>query len=194
MTTAEPRVNQREHILDTALRLMSEHGAAGTSMRRLASECGVQVAAIYHYFESKDALLAAVVAERQYGARLSDPLPVDPDAPAEQRLREVFLGVWAGAVEEEAIWKLLLGEGLRGEPAVMPVGQALLDLVRPAAADWVRKWVPEVTQADEVGGLMLGQLFTCFLRMIFEPEADRDEIANDAADTLVIVVFGRPTL
>ena len=58
------RPNQRDHILDTALRLMSERGAKGMTMRQLASACDLQVAAIYHYFESKDALLAAVVAER----------------------------------------------------------------------------------------------------------------------------------
>jgi AcrR family transcriptional regulator len=189
VTTTDPRPNQREHILDTALQLMSEHGATGTSMRQLASACGVQVAAIYHYFESKDALLAAVVAERQYGARLADPLPVDPAASPETRLREVFDGVWNGAVEEEAIWKLLLGEGLRGEPSVMPVGQALLDLVRPAAADWIRKWVPEIADPDAVGALILGQLFTCFIRTMFDPAADRDRIAADAGDVLVAVVF-----
>ena len=37
MTTAEVRPNQREHILDTALRLMSEHGSTGMSMRQLAA-------------------------------------------------------------------------------------------------------------------------------------------------------------
>ena len=42
-TEAPPRPgrgNQRERILDTALELMSVHGADGTSMRALASACG----------------------------------------------------------------------------------------------------------------------------------------------------------
>jgi AcrR family transcriptional regulator len=185
MTNAEPRGNQREHILDTALRLMSTHGSNGMSMRQLASSCGVQVAAIYHYFPSKQALLAAVVAERQYGSRLSDPLPIDPAASPSDRLRDLFLAVWEGAVEEEAIWRLLLGESLRGEAAVQPVGQALLDLLGPATTDWVKRCVPEAIDAEAVGHLLMGQLFTGFIRMMFDPELDRSTIANEGADLLV---------
>src|SRR4051812_26722313 len=65
MTTAAVRPNQREHILDVTLQLMSEQGAGRTSMRQLAAACGLNVAAIYHYFPSKDALLAAVIDERR---------------------------------------------------------------------------------------------------------------------------------
>ncbi len=76
------------------------------SMRALANECGVQVAAIYHYFDSKDALLAAVVDERRYGARLTDPIPLDASTPPDERLRELFLHVWRGALAEEEVWRL----------------------------------------------------------------------------------------
>jgi AcrR family transcriptional regulator len=183
--TAEPRANQREHILDTALRLMSDNGAAGTSMRQLASACGVQVAAIYHYFPSKDALLAAVVAERQYGARMTDPMPIDLAAPVADRLRALYRFIWDGAMEEEAIWKLLMGEGLRGEPSVLPVGNQLLDLLRRASAEWVRQWVPELPEPDAVGQLLVGQMVSGFLRTMFEPEMDRSTIAEDSAEVLV---------
>ncbi len=184
MTNGEPRGNQREHILDTALRLMSAHGSTGMSMRQLASACGVQVAAIYHYFPSKQALLAAVVAERQYGSRLSDPLPIDPSASPSDRLRDLFVAVWEGAIEEEAVWRLLLGESLRGEAAVQPVGQALLDLLGPATTDWVKRCVPEVIDAEAVGHMLIGQLFTGFIRMMFDPELDRATIAREGADVL----------
>ena len=61
MAAATIRPNQRGHILDVTLRIMSDQGAAKTSMRQLARECGINVATLYHYFESKDALLAAVI-------------------------------------------------------------------------------------------------------------------------------------
>ena len=50
---------------------MSELGAAGTSMRRLASACGLNVATIYHYFPSKADLLRALVEEQRYGERMA---------------------------------------------------------------------------------------------------------------------------
>jgi AcrR family transcriptional regulator len=190
VTTAEVRPNQRDHILDVALRLMSEHGADGMSMRQLAAACDLQVAAIYHYFDSKDALLASVVAERQYGTRLADPLPVDLTAPAGERLRQLFLFVWEGALAEQAIWRLVLGEGMRGEPTVVPVGRALLDLLEPAARAWIDQVLPEVDHPDAVARLLVGQLLAGFVRHVFLPDADPATIARESADTLVSVVVG----
>ena len=68
-TRAEPTVpgeghGQREHILSTALSLMSQHGVTGTSMRSLAGATGLNVATLYHYFPSKRDLLVAVLEER----------------------------------------------------------------------------------------------------------------------------------
>ena len=180
----------RERILDEALGLMAEQGAAGTSMRQLAGACGVQVAALYHYFESKDALLAAVIAERNYGRRIAEPLDLDREATAEHRLRSVFQQMWDGAIEEEAVWRLLLGEGIRSEPSALPVGRDLLDTVLPGVAAFVREWVPEVVDADTAAELLLSQMFLGFIRHMFEPTADVSEIGCDRADVLVRTLLG----
>lgn len=183
------RPNQRDHILDTALRLMSERGAVGMTMRQLASACDLQVAAIYHYFDSKDALLAAVVDERRYGTRMSDPFPIDADAEPADRLRALFLHVWRGALDEQAIWRLIIGEGMRGESTVQPVGQALLDLLEPATTGWVRSFVPEVADPTPVARLMVGQLLVGFVRAVFGDD-DPEVIGAECAEPLVEVVFG----
>lgn len=194
MATTDTRPNQREHILDVALKLMSERGAAGMSMRQLASACGVQVAAIYHYFDSKHALLAAVVEERRYGSRLADPLELDRSADPEDRLRALFGLVWDGALAEEEIWSLLLGEGIRGEEAVMGVGRDLLAMVRKAAQEWVSEVVPEAQPTEAVAELLVGQLLSGFVRRVFEPdshdEAAAARIGEQSADALVAAVFG----
>src|SRR5437879_9991861 len=49
-------------VVDTALRLMDEHGVEWLSMRKLATELGVSAQALYWYFPSKDELCRAVVA------------------------------------------------------------------------------------------------------------------------------------
>jgi len=192
-TTVATRPNQRDHILDAALRLMSERGAKGMTMRQLAAACDLQVAAIYHYFDSKDALLAAVVAERQYGSRMADPFPIDPaDAPAD-RLRALFAHVWAGALEEQAIWRLLISEGMHDEAAVLPVGQALIDLLDPATREWIERFVPEITDSGPVAQLVVGQLLTGFVRHVFGPDLDLDEIGTLCIEPVVAVVFGDDT-
>jgi AcrR family transcriptional regulator len=186
--TTAVRPNQREHILDAALELMSERGAAGMSMRQLAAACDLQVAAIYHYFPSKDALLAAVVAERQYGARLADPLPIDATAPPAERLSEMFVHVVEGAMSEQSIWKLLIGEAMRGEDAVLGVGRDLLALLLPAAKYWIEQAVPEHADRAELAPLMVGQMINAFITSVFEPDTDPAVIAAECARPLKALV------
>jgi AcrR family transcriptional regulator len=54
----------RQKLLDTAERLFSEHGYAGTSLRQIIAEAGVNLAAIHYHFGSKDDLLDQVVMRR----------------------------------------------------------------------------------------------------------------------------------
>lgn len=178
----------RERILDTALGLMSEQGSTGTSMRQLAKACDVQVAALYHYFDSKDALLTAVIAERNYSGRLAEPLQINPDASADERLVTLFGSLWDGAIEEEAVWRLLLGEGIRSEPAAIDVGHSLLIAVRAGVRAWVAEWVPELEHPDAVADAVIAQMFLGFLRYMFEPDTDPVAIGREAAESLRLVL------
>lgn len=189
-TDTQTRPNQREHILDAALELIAAHGAAKMSMRMLATKCGLNVAAIYHYFDSKDALVAAVIDERQYGARLAEIPEIDPSLPPRERLERMFTVLWEGALAEEPVWRVLLGEGLRGEAAVVPVGRNLLDVIGPGLADWLRLSLPEVQEPDAVAQVLVGQMFTGFLRHIFEPDLETEVIRKQAVAAIVPVVLG----
>jgi AcrR family transcriptional regulator len=74
---AEPPA-RREEVLETALTLVSEHGVAGASLRKLAAELGISQPSLYHYFPSKEALVSAVVeycADKMLASALDLPLP-----------------------------------------------------------------------------------------------------------------------
>ncbi len=188
------RTNQREHILDVALQLMSRAGSTGVSMRQLARACGLQVAAIYHYFPSKDALLTAVIEERRYSSRLvEDTFDVDPQGSVADRLRAVFRMFWTGALEEEPVLRLLLGEGLRSEPAALPTGAALLELFRTGVTMALEEHVPEVEDPKSVSEVYMSQVFSAFLRHVFDPGLDPAELGEDHADVVVRVVLGSPS-
>jgi AcrR family transcriptional regulator len=125
----------RSEILGAARALFASRGFAGTSVRAVAAEAGVDPALVHHYFGTKDDLFVAALQ-----------LPVDPrellapvlaqglDGAAERVLR-VFLGVWdnpehrlpfLGLVRSvlEPEGERLLREGFI--PVVMiPVGEAL---------------------------------------------------------------------
>lgn len=100
MSTSSPRGRRpgspdtRAAILAVARAAFAAKGFAGTSVRGIASEAGVDAALVHHYFKSKDDLFLAALE-----------LPVDPralllpaiaggvDGAAERMLR-VFLSVW----------------------------------------------------------------------------------------------------
>ena len=56
-----PGGDTKERILNTAERLFGEHGFAGTSLRAIAKNAGVNLAAIHYHFGSKEALLLAAL-------------------------------------------------------------------------------------------------------------------------------------
>ena len=58
---AEDYADKREAILDRAARLFADHGFDRASMSALAAACGVSKALLYHYYDSKEALLFDVI-------------------------------------------------------------------------------------------------------------------------------------
>jgi len=189
--TRPGRGNQREHILDTALALMSEHGADATSMRRLASACDLNVAAIYHYFPSKADLLRSVIAERQYAALLATPPIPDLGLPPRERLVALMVAMWEGSVDEESVWRLLLAESFRANPDALAVGAELMATIESAFNSWLGELFPELTTDIEVTTrVILGQLFALLIENLFQPEAERAEHARRRAEDVARVVFG----
>ncbi len=59
-TQAERRAATRSAVLDSACRLFGRKGFADTSLEEIASEAGVTIRPIYHYFGSKLELFEAV--------------------------------------------------------------------------------------------------------------------------------------
>ncbi|MDI1429923.1 TetR/AcrR family transcriptional regulator [Polyangium sorediatum] len=62
MTAGTAATDTRSRLLDTALRLFSEHGVEGTSLQMIADELGVTKAAVYYHFKTKDEITEAVAA------------------------------------------------------------------------------------------------------------------------------------
>lgn len=56
--------DRREQIMDAALRVFSQKGFERTTNKDIADEAAITPGLIYHYFESKDNLLKAVIEEQ----------------------------------------------------------------------------------------------------------------------------------
>lgn len=54
---------RRAHVLDAARRVFADKGVEGASIREIAREAGYTAGALYSYFDSKEAIYAALLAE-----------------------------------------------------------------------------------------------------------------------------------
>jgi AcrR family transcriptional regulator len=118
----------RAAILAAARARFAEHGYAGTTIRAVATDAGVDAALVHHYFGSKDDLFLAALA-----------LPVDPRAllvpavtaggpeGAAERLLTTFLGVWDDPELQPAL--LAIVRGLMDPSAARLVSEGFLPVV-----------------------------------------------------------------
>jgi predicted dienelactone hydrolase/AcrR family transcriptional regulator len=88
--------NTRQAILDAARARFARDGYAAATIRKIASDAGVDAALVLQFFGSKDELFAAVLSITPYAlARIADAF----DGPAEsvgERVARAYLSVWEG--------------------------------------------------------------------------------------------------
>ena len=69
--------------------------------------------------------------------------------------------LWWASQEEEAVWRLLIGESLRGDASARAEAMALVDGIDIAVASWVADVVPELApKAEQVARLVRAMLFS----------------------------------
>jgi AcrR family transcriptional regulator len=86
----------RVRILEAAVRVLAERGAAGTSIDAVACEAGVGKGTVFRRFGDRSGLFQALLDEHLRGfqdAFLFGPPPLGPGAPAEERLAAFLDGL-----------------------------------------------------------------------------------------------------
>jgi AcrR family transcriptional regulator len=179
----------RTRILDAALTLMSERGSAGTSMRNLATACGLNVATIYHYFPSKADLLRALIEEQRYGERLRDQAPpIDPDLPARERFANLLTWVWGETEAEHIVLRLILGEGVRGDGTAQQAARDLILVLDAGLEQWMADGFPELARRGidpaVAGRLVRRQLLALAAEHLAAGKADGATAARELAAAL----------
>lgn len=98
-SAAEERTAGRKRdLIAVAGRLFAERGFHGTSMADIAHEFGVRKATLYHWVESKESLLAQVLADASSEAAADMSRVVSLDLPAAERFRmmvRIHIESWA---------------------------------------------------------------------------------------------------
>ena len=141
-------VESRRKIVDAAAALMAERGFAGTSIAAVSERSGLPSGSIYWHFESKEALLGAVVEE---GARrwfdslwANDPLPTDPAMRAEALLERA-----ATSLEEQPEFLRLLILIVLERREVDKTSVAVIRRVRASALQYIRDLLVDLLDGFE---------------------------------------------
>jgi AcrR family transcriptional regulator len=127
--SAEHKAARRRQILDAAARCFARDGFHRTSMQDIVRESGISAGLVYRYFEGKDDMIAAIVAEWHDQRRIVlaedaylDLLRAVGDPDARERMR-LGVQIWAEAVRS---------------PRVAEVARRTVDEPRAATAEFLR--------------------------------------------------------
>jgi AcrR family transcriptional regulator len=116
ITATPPAATARERILRAAAEEFAEHGFSGARINRIAEAAGQNKQLIYHYFDSKEGIYAAVLGEMltsMHGA-----------TDVTSGIREIIQGSPKSTPEERRAWgRMATWEGLSGERPVTSAAQ-----------------------------------------------------------------------
>ena len=179
LSRRELGVESRRKIVEAAAALMAERGFAGTSIAAVSHCSGLPSGSIYWHFESKEALLGAVVDEgaRRWFETLPriERLPADPA----ERTAALFDAVDAAFESHPEFLRLLLLIALERRD-VDPTSLAVIRRVRDLALERIRKMLVvllaplklrnEKRIADEFARLVLVVADGAFVAQHIDPE------------------------
>jgi AcrR family transcriptional regulator len=120
--TLDPEAHalRRDAFVDAAQRLIQAKGYEQMSLQDVLDEVDASRGAFYHYFDSKVALLDAVV-ERMVDTVTAALAPVvaDPDLSAREKLARVFLGIADWKMERKELMHAVVTVWLSDENALV---------------------------------------------------------------------------
>ncbi len=102
--------DRRQEILDRAAGLFARHGFARTSISTLSRECNASKAWIYHYYESKEAILFDILHDHIRMLRDAVQTADDPEAAPEARLEALIAALLEAYGDSDDKHRVLLSE------------------------------------------------------------------------------------
>ena len=182
---------RRDAFLDVAQRLVETKGYEAMSVQDVLDALDVSKGAFYHYFDSKQALLEAVV-ERFADGGMAAVAPVlnDPKLPALEKLERLFAGIAGWKAERKELVLGIIAVWNSDSNAIVreKLRRLTVRLMVPLLSRVVRQGVTEgvfaVASADETATVLVS------LMQGFQDQATQLFIARQA-DTIPFEVVER---
>jgi AcrR family transcriptional regulator len=175
-------VTTRDRVVERALRLFSERGTTGVSMRELADAADVTVPGLYYHFASKAELVRAVYRERIE----REPWEAPDPAPIRQLIVEQASREFARFLDDLDFLRLMHRESVLGDPDAREVGAAL-------DAEWRERWHQALLLGTDLApdadvaaatDVLTTFLWGLFVEHLHRPERPIDQRIHDLARVL----------
>ena len=183
--TDAPRATaRRQQILNAAAQCFREHGFHGASIAQISKSAGMSAGHIYHYFENKEAIIAAIVAQD-----LESLLTLTAELRAACNVRAALIERAAEGVADQldpinaALKVEIAAEAARNPRVAQIVREADATCRRELAATIraIRHGAGHEDSPTAIGDMVevLASLFEgLLLRIIRNPELDRSRVAQ----------------
>ena len=170
---------RREQLVDAAIEVLAAEGLTGTTTRAITDQAGLALGAFHYAFESKDALLRAVLdrrAEEMETALITATRDISSVQEVVDRLAEVAWTIVQGRRDLEiAIYELTLHALRNPELAEVAAGKydRYVEVVRDAISGVVE--LPDDNAAEEIARFLVATFDGLILQDLVhgDPEAAR---------------------
>jgi AcrR family transcriptional regulator len=170
--------DRREQIIDAAMRVFSQKGFARATNKDIAREAGITTGLIYHYFESKEAVLKAII-ETRSPLHLVESLPPQLlEQPPAVFLRFLVLQV-LGIVERDQFVQLLrvFVPEIIHNPPMSQIGAGVLQRVLAFLSSYFTIQMEVGTLRRTDPSLAAQTLIGCTMGFVLRRQLIRDELA-----------------
>ncbi|MGH3427079.1 MAG: TetR/AcrR family transcriptional regulator [Terriglobales bacterium] len=101
-------MSRQDRLVDAALELFASRGVDAASIKEIGRAAGVAPGLIYHYFDSKEALLAAAIERHGFLPELRRMLAIPPQSPAAEVLPQVARGLYDLLTERADLLRVVM--------------------------------------------------------------------------------------
>ncbi|HEX3732991.1 MAG TPA: TetR/AcrR family transcriptional regulator [Mycobacteriales bacterium] len=100
--------SRQDRLIDAALELFAGRGVDAASIKEIGRAAGAAPGLIYHYFDSKEALLAAAIERHGFLPELRCMLAIPPQSPAAEVLPQVARGLYDLLTERANLLRVVM--------------------------------------------------------------------------------------
>jgi hypothetical protein len=117
--------------------------------------------------------LAEVVRQQDYAGLLAPVPPIDAGLAPQARLAALLRWIWEQMAGQDDMWRLLLGESLRGDAAVMGSAAELSAMFEAALDRWILELFGDRANARPLARVLRGLIYGFFIEYLPLPYEDR---------------------